>query len=88
MPAQEKVHYALTDVLAVLGIFLPPPKPWSDMCTALYLVHTEEYVDTGQLGTWVQCELDACHPADTHEGEDIEWSDNQPGAVMAWPVEP
>lgn len=84
---RERVHHALTDTLAVLGLFLPPPKPWSDMCTALYLVHTDQFADTGQLGMWIQCDLDPNHATDTHEGEDIVWSDTLPGAVRAWPAD-
>ncbi|WP_424921052.1 MULTISPECIES: hypothetical protein [unclassified Streptomyces] len=50
------------------------------MCTALYLVHSEEFADTGYVGTWIQCELDPSHATETHEGEEAVWSDTMPGA--------
>ncbi|WP_187282286.1 MULTISPECIES: hypothetical protein [unclassified Streptomyces] len=57
------------------------------MCTALYLVHSDEFADTGYVGTWSQCELDPSHATDTHEGEEAVWSDTMPGAVQAWPAD-
>lgn len=84
---RERVHDALTYSPAVVGLHLPPPNAWPDMCTALHLVHSDEFADTGYLGAWIQCELDPSHTTDAHEGEEVVWSDTMPGAVQAWPAD-
>lgn len=77
------IHEALTEALAVLGVFNPVPVPDPDGCTAQYLPHDAEEFGPDLLGHWQQCQEDPGHGTTDHDSGDLSWDDGTPGAVPA-----
>lgn len=70
-------------VLATVGVFMPPPEPEPDTCTAQYLpTDPELHHGSGLHGQWQQCAEEPGH-AGRHGRGGIGWADDAPGAVRA-----
>jgi hypothetical protein len=74
---------ALTDTLAVLGLFAPPGQPRPGRCTAQFLPHQREPLAAGMIPNWLQCVYEGGHSSAAHENGEFTWHDGDMGAVPA-----
>ncbi len=79
--ASRAVHEALTESLAVLGVFTPPIDADPEYCTALYLPTDPEAFGADMLGHWQQCADEPGHDGDDHDSGNTSWSDGDPNTI-------